>query len=853
MASSSSNTIGRVLCHIGELSGEVDGRCGNDRESVTTLDQCTKDTPFDLDGNIVTDGELIGSRFDLYEPTVLAETTVCTYHRDRFGLKWRKSRYSKCLHCERKANRKVNFLWSKRATISLKESIPAGEELCQRCFDTLKQRLSAIETEEEEECEVAEEALEQPLRSGLYDLRQAASGSGLYPIEELRNLAIDDDSRPNSNRDSIGSVFEPVQTPRQRRTQKAIANTFSTSVGEKEIKRTLDPSTEWSNTSRSAKSEGLTSLARIVKAGCSVIAPGKESEIWAELKGSGHVEKAFNIQPVPAGTARAIINSFHLLKEDKNSRRVLLSAVSTQLSFGQVRDILPTVTQYEFKMAQKHAHTHGPGRFVQPTKLYRVMLTKEKAAHFIDYIFDHGVLLDKAWATSKSVKFSTGDRKRLTEAVIYENFHTIIERYDSYCDAVDFKPLGRSALYEVLKNIPLVKTDAVECLDMRIAEGKEAMKLLEKVITMLPLDSDQQFSLTTSLKLLERHIQSELKLALSLSSECQEHCITFALDESDGQRFSSQCDNHSHLKTCEKCLLLPKLQEKIVDYLQTNEFRAMRLGERSYGVRESVEDLTADVCEAFAKLSEWRAHQVRAVNQNRARIDVMGEWLKERPSTGVYIHQDFAQKFLPQKFYESQKDYYAKTGISWHTATATICRDGSTLETGTLVHIFDNHVKQDSALVTAIDHHLLSSLKRKYPLLSEVVFGSDCGQSYLASNTLLSLTRMEQETGISVKEYCFTEPQAGKSMCDRMTAVLKTQVRAYLNQGNNVETPAEVYKALTHNGGVRDCGVALVSYPPAKKIADQSQKIKNISLLRNFTLEQDRVISYKAYGMGSGQ
>uniref|UniRef100_A0A914XKY9 C2H2-type domain-containing protein n=1 Tax=Plectus sambesii TaxID=2011161 RepID=A0A914XKY9_9BILA len=118
--------------------------------------------------------------------------------------------------------------------------------------------------------------------------------------------------------------------------------------------------------------------------------------------------------------------------------------------------------------------------------------------------------------------------------------------------------------------------------------------------------------------------------------------------------------------------------------------------------------------------------------------------------------------------------------------------------------------------------------EEKYPLLSEVVFGSGCGQSYLASNIMLSPTRMEQETGISVKAHCFTEPHARKNMCKRMTAVLKTHVRAYLNQGNNVETPAEVYKALTHNGG-------------------------NISLLRNFTLEQDRIISYKAYGMGSGQ
>uniref|UniRef100_A0A914V4Y5 Uncharacterized protein n=1 Tax=Plectus sambesii TaxID=2011161 RepID=A0A914V4Y5_9BILA len=268
----------RSVCHIGELSGEVNGVCTNERKSVTTLDQCTKDSPFDLDGNIVTDGELIGSRFRLFEPTVLAETTVCTYHRDRYGLKWNKSRSSKCLHCERKSKRKINFLWSKRTATYLKETIPPGEELCQKCFDTLKQKLSATEMGRDEECEGAHISLEQPLRSGVYDLRQASTGRELYPIEELRNMAIDDDTTPNVNRDSIGSVFEPVQTPRQRRTQTDIVNTFLTSVGEKEILRTLDPSTEWSNTSRAAKSQGLTSLARIVKAGCTVIAPGKESE-----------------------------------------------------------------------------------------------------------------------------------------------------------------------------------------------------------------------------------------------------------------------------------------------------------------------------------------------------------------------------------------------------------------------------------------------------------------------------------------------------------------------------------------------------------------------------------------------
>jgi hypothetical protein len=48
----------------------------------------------------------------------------------------------------------------------------------------------------------------------------------------------------------------------------------------------------------------------------------------------GQVERALKIQPVPAATTRAIVNAFQQLKDDSSSRRVLLSAVSSQLSLS---------------------------------------------------------------------------------------------------------------------------------------------------------------------------------------------------------------------------------------------------------------------------------------------------------------------------------------------------------------------------------------------------------------------------------------------------------------------------------------------------------------------------------------
>lgn len=93
---------------------------------------------------------------------------------------------------------------------------------------------------------------------------------------------------------------------------------------------------------------------------------------------------------------------------------------------------------------------------------------------------------------------------------------------------------------------------------------------------------------------------------------------------------------------------------------------------------------------------------------------------------------------------------------------------------------------------------------------------------------------------------------AGKSMCDRMTAVLKSHARTYLNQANNVSTAEELYKALTYRGGVRDCSVALVSFKQPKD-KEKEEKIKNITLLRNFSFQNNCLTTQKAYGMGIEQ
>ena len=67
---------------------------------------------------------------------------------------------------------------------------------------------------------------------------------------------------------------------------------------------------------------------------------------------------------------------------------------------------------------------------------------------------------------------------------------------------------------------------------------------------------------------------------------------------------------------------------------------------------------------ASEAITAWKAHQLRSINQDRARLEV----LASLDSTGVLIVQDFAMKFMPVQYREAQSDCFGKRGLSWHVS-----------------------------------------------------------------------------------------------------------------------------------------------------------------------------------------
>ena len=85
--------------------------------------------------------------------------------------------------------------------------------------------------------------------------------------------------------------------------------------------------------------------------------------------------------------------------------------------------------------------------------------------------------------------------------------------------------------------------------------------------------------------------------------------------------------------------------------------------------QDEKEELEHDVSNAIDKIERWKAHILRAVHQDVAKDDILTNMTPEQ----ALIIMDWAMKFIPLKYRETQGEWFGKKGLSWHV-TAVITK-----------------------------------------------------------------------------------------------------------------------------------------------------------------------------------
>lgn len=102
-------------------------------------------------------------------------------------------------------------------------------------------------------------------------------------------------------------------------------------------------------------------------------------------------------------------------------------------------------------------------------------------------------------------------------------------------------------------------------------------------------------------------------------------------------------------------------------------------------------------------------------------------------------------------------------------------------QTSTFIHLFDE-CNQNWFSVASIIEDSLTTMKRHESRPNEIILRSDNTGCYHCAFLLLSLPSLEKRVDVRAARYDFSEAQAGKDICDRRAATLKSHIGYYIIQ-----------------------------------------------------------------------
>ncbi|CAG2210915.1 unnamed protein product [Mytilus edulis] len=210
----------------------------------------------------------------------------------------------------------------------------------------------------------------------------------------------------------------------------------------------------------------------------------------------------------------------------------------------------------------------------------------------------------------------------------------------------------------------------------------------------------------------------------------------------------------------------------------------------------------------------------------------------------VFLVSDWSMKYLPRKYREDQSDWFAKRGLPWHI-TMAFRKSDEVIESLGFVHIFQSQIAQDSLTTAAIIIDVINCIQTMKGSNLSFHLWSDNAGCYKSSEMMALLL----QNG-NIASYDFCESQNGKGPCDRTGATLKSAIRRFINQGNDVLTAFAMKKGIETTMKKVKYRVSVVEYNPPKKTAFKG--IPAIGSYSNFQFEEQGIRVWKAHGVGPG-
>ena len=136
------------------------------------------------------------------------------------------------------------------------------------------------------------------------------------------------------------------------------------------------------------------------------------------------------------------------------------------------------------------------------------------------------------------------------------------------------------------------------------------------------------------------------------------------------------------------------------------------------------------------------------------------------------------------------------------------------------------------------------------PQITQVSLTSDEAGCHHNNFLLAVVTDAGKRFGLTVTQYDFSEPQYGKDVCDRILCPMKSAIRRYCCEGNDVLSAKDMRTALSERP-VRGT-IACVCLVNETQKTLKVNKMDGFSKYHNFIFELNGIRVWRADGVGKG-
>ena len=642
---------------------------------------------------------------------------------------------------------------------------------------------------------------------------------------------------------SAGRDFQDSESESEcpARPKSRVLDVFNSSVlnlAEIAGKQSIDPLKSqlehWEDCSEMEKQTYIRTAKEACQLVCHVIAPRDGEKLFqvVQLQQNCGIARDTGLEALIAAYKKA---------PSKALKTQILSIYANRFTATELKAIhrpFENLSDRQIKKARAHSSSKGSGNPLTKIPQHRVRLDKGKLDHFMEFTSRPYFYQDVAFGTRK-LKLESGEEIVMPNIVRTVARCTIINQYLDFCKEDNFTPLSRATMWRILEVQEASQRKSLKGLDNTAADGAEGFETLYVIVDQLEeVGADKDWSSQTRKRLKESklYLKTIYRDHCQEESACPDHCRVFALSDANDADYQTLC-NHEHDHACRDCESLKEVIQEIQSSI--SEYSS------KINDKEKEEDLRYEADIAEIKIKEWKAHIMRAQNQEQSKQNI----LLSLQENEVFIILDWAMKFTHIKFREKQSEWFGKRGINWHIC-CVISRKEDKLEVTSYAHLF-NSCTQDWFSVLSITENLMSLIKKSNPGIAKAYLRSDEAGCYHNSSLIASLRDIGDRQGIEIVRYDHSEPQHGKDLCDRILCPMKAAIRRYCNEGHDIITAYDMQIALDKRP-VQGTTAAVFCVNEEKKTL-KMKKIANYSSLHNFEFTPDGLRVWKAYNIGTGK